>query len=308
MAKKEAKSTARICKWLIDLLMKRKYIKLHDIVDLWSKDSLMKDYNDLSERNFHRYKDMLKRRFGVEIECDDGRGYAYYISNPSVFNDPNVPRFLLNTLALDEKLQECLSMIDRIRVEYVPSGGERLDVVTNAMLVNKKLEFGYQKYGSPKRNDVKLGVCGLILYNQRWYILGEFEDKSRYTYALDRMWNPKVSKEDFYVDPSFNVHHYFEEIYGIYNSGKPLTNIIIRAFAEEAYSMRDLPIHPSQKQIGSGENYTDYMIRVRPNNELLSYLLGRKDRVKVLSPTNFQEELIEALDSIRDLYDNPEKN
>lgn len=297
-----AKSSTRICNWLLSLFKGGKYLRFREIEKRWLEDESMSDYGDLTKRKFHLYKDMLKRRFGVSIGCKDKMGYAYYITNADIYDDPNVPEFMLNTMMVDEKLHECISIMDRFMTEYIPSGGVRLDVVTDTMLENKKIYFEYQKYGSPSRNPMELGVCGLMLYKQRWYILGEFDDKKRYTFALDRMWNVRKSTKNFKVDPSFNIYHYFSDIYGIYHSGKPLTNIIIRAFGDEPYYMNDLRIHHSQKEIGSGEGYRDYMIKVSPNNELVSYLLGRRDRVKVLSPDGFEEEMKDAIRSMAELY------
>ena len=149
-----------------------------------------------------------------------------------------------------------------------------------------------------------MGVCGLILYNQRWYILGEFDDTKKYTFSLDRMWDPELTEEYYSPEPSFNVDAYFSEFYGIFNSGKDITNIVLRALDDEAYYMRDLPIHPSQKEIGAGDGYVDFMISVRPNNELVSYVLSRKNRLKVLSPDSFVEEIKAAAESISNLYQN----
>jgi hypothetical protein len=86
------------------------------------------------------------------------------------------------------------------------------------------------------------------------------------------------------VDPNFDVNEYFGEFYGIYNSGRDITRIIIRAYGDEAFYLRDLPIHKSQREIGSGDGYTDFMIKLRPNKELIAYLLSRRERLKVLSP------------------------
>jgi hypothetical protein len=78
--------------------------------------------------------------------------------------------------------------------------------------------------------------------------------------------------------------------------------IVIRAFGDEAFYLRDLPIHKSQKEIGNGGNYTDFMIELRPNNELISYLLSRKNRLKVLSPDCIVEEMKETIEGIATIY------
>lgn len=297
------KNRIRACRWLLEVMKKRKTITFKEISELWKQEEHLSGGLDMVDKTFQRYKDFLKETFGIIIVNKNRGDYVYYISNPEILRKNNISEWMLNTLAVDEKMKECISLSKRIRLEPIPSGGAKLDIVTDAMLGNVKLQFMYQKYGSPERKEMEPGVCGLILYNQRWYILGEFDDKSRYTFALDRMWEPKLSNQSFEIDPTFDVNAYFSEFYGIYNSGRELTNIVIRAFGDEAYYMRDLPIHESQKEIGSTLDYTDFMICVRPNNELIGYLLSRKNRLKVLSPNNFKEELKNAAGAIMKLYD-----
>jgi hypothetical protein len=208
-------------------------------------------------RSFHRYKNTLSEEFGVEICCRDG-DYAYFIKNPEILGDHRIPQWLLKTLSVSERLRECISLKNRIRLEYVPSGGRKLEVVISAMQKDRKMNYKYQRYGSAERKSMEAGVCGLVLYNQRWYILGEFDDRKRYTFALDRIWDPEVSDAVFVADTTFDVNQYFSEFYGIYNSGRETTNIVLRAFDDEPYYMRDLPIHPSQKEIGIGDGYADF--------------------------------------------------
>jgi predicted DNA-binding transcriptional regulator YafY len=44
------------------------------------------------------------------------------------------------------------------------------------------------------------------------------------------------------------------------------------------------------------------MIELRPNNELISYLLSRKNRLKVLSPDSIVEEMKETIEGIAAIY------
>ncbi len=295
------KGQFRACKWLLELLMKKKSMKMADICKAWSKERGLSGGLEMLPRSFHRYKNTLSEEFGVEICCRDG-DYAYFIKNPEILGDHRIPQWLLKTLSVSERLRECISLKNRIRLEYVPSGGRKLEVVISAMQKDRKMNYKYQRYGSAERKSMEAGVCGLVLYNQRWYILGEFDDRKRYTFALDRIWDPEVSEAVFVADTTFDVNQYFSEFYGIYNSGRETTNIVLRAFDDEPYYMRDLPIHPSQKEIGIGDGYADFMINVRPNNELMAYILSKKNRLKVLSPEPIVQEIKGAVESVSNLY------
>lgn len=293
----------RICRWLVEKLKEEKYLNFKEIEEEWLKNDVISDGRILSERSFHRYRDKLRAVFGIEIGCKQGGDYPYFISNPEVLKNNSLGEWMLNTLAMDEKLTQCLSIIDRIIVEEIPSGGVFLDIVTDAIMDRKKLIFEHLKYGSREKLSGILEPYCVVLHNQRWFVLGKLENAKLYTFALDRLLSLEISKETFVIDPTFCASDYFKDIIGIYNPGVPVEHIVFRAFDTEPYYLRDLPLHRSQREIGSGEGYTDFVIDVRPNKELIATLLYKRERVKVLSPASFVEEMKAAVNNIKNLYE-----
>lgn len=295
------KNVYRCLKWIIEKFMEKKYLTLNGVNELWVKEEEMSGGVGMGRKTFYNRRRDLKEKFGIEI-CQKEGSYAYYLKNPEIIKNKSLMNFMLNTLAMDEKLIGCKSLMNRIVLESIPSGGEKLDQVTEAMLRDKKFGFEYIKYGSSELKEYIADIYGLVLYNQRWYILVGFGKEKKYTFALDRMKKTWVSSEKSNIDPDFDAIAYFEEFYGIYNSGRDIMKIVIRAFGDESYYLRDLPIHKSQKEIGNGDNYTDFMVELRPNNELISYLLSRKNRLKVLSPDSIVEEMKETIEGIAAIY------
>lgn len=290
------------CRWLLELVYDKEMITRREIDELWMKEKNLSDGLAMDPRNLQRYKKTLKESFGIDICCKQGGDYAYFIKNPEILQNNHLPIWLLNILAINEKMKRCLSLMNRIRLEYIPSGGEKLETVIDAMLGNQKMAFRYQKYGNVEWRDFIVGLCGLVLYRRRWYIIGELENQKKYTFSIDRMISSSLTNMEYVVDPSFSIDDYFCEIYGIYNSGRALERIVLRAFGEEAYHMRDLPIHQSQQDIGSGDGYSDFMIKVRPNKELMSYIISRSNCLKILSPEPIVEEFKEIIASIMKNY------
>ena len=291
----------RSLKWIIEKFMEKKYLTLKGLNELWVKEEDLSDGLEMGRKTFYNHRQALKEKFGIDI-CQKDQGYAYYIRNPEIIRNNSLMNFMLSTLAMDEKLIGCKALMNRIVLESIPSGGEKLDVITDAMLKEFKLGFEYIRYGSSELKEHIAEVYGLVLYNQRWYILAGFGEEKKYTFALDRMKRTWITKEKSQVDPAFDAVAYFDEFYGIYNSGREIMKIVIRAFGDESCYLRDLPIHKSQREIGSGGDYTDFMIELRPNKELISYLLSRKNRLKVLSPDCIVEEMKEAIEGISALY------
>ena len=291
----------RCLKWIIEKFMEKKYLTLEGLNELWVKEEDLSDGLEMRRRSFYNHRKALKEKFGIDI-CLRDEGYAYYIRNPEIIRNNSLMNFMLSTLAMNEKLIDCKALMNRIVLESIPSGGEKLDVITDAMLKEFKLGFEYVRYGSSELKEHIAEVYGLVLYNQRWYILAGFGEEKKYTFALDRMKKAWMTKEKSHVDPAFDAVAYFDEFYGIYNSGREIMKIVIRAFGDESYYLRDLPIHKSQREIGSGGDYTDFMIELRPNKELISCLFARKNRLKVLSPDCIVEEMKEAVGEMSALY------
>ncbi len=291
----------RSTKWIIEKFMEKRSLTMKSLNELWVKEEDLSGGLEMGRKTFYNYRQAIKEKFGIDI-CMKAEGYAYYLKNPEIIRDNSLMSFMLNTLAMDEKLIGCKSLVNRIVLESIPSGGEKLDRITDAMLKEYKFGFEYIRYGSSEQKEHIADVYGLVLYNQRWYILAGFGEEKKYTFALDRMQKTWITSEKSQIDPAFDAVAYFDEFYGIYNSGKEIMKIVIRAFGDESYYLRDLPIHNSQREIGSGGDYTDFMIELRPNKELISYLLSRKNRLKVQSPDCIVEEMKEAIGGMSALY------
>lgn len=291
----------RSLKWIIEIFMEKKSLTMKDFNELWLEEEELSGGLEMGRKTFYNYRQALKDKFGIDI-CMKGKGYAYYLKNPEIIRDNSLMNFMLNTLAMDEKLIGCKSLMNRIVLESIPSGGEKLERVTDAMLKANKFGFEYIRYGSSEQKEHIADIYGLVLYNQRWYILAGFGEEKKYTFALDRMQRTWITSEKSLIDPAFDAVAYFDEFYGIYNSGREIMKIVIRAFGDESYYLRDLPIHDSQREIGCGGDYTDFMIELRPNKELISYLLSRKNRLKVLSPDCIIDEMKEAIGEMSALY------
>ena len=96
----------------------------------------------------------------------------------------------------------------------------------------------------------------------------------------------------FKIDPQFDAQEYFDECYGVLvGDGTPAERIVIRAYGQERYYIRDLPIHHSQKEIGQGEDFADFELFMRPTIDLSAHILSRSSQVKVLSPQWLAEEI-----------------
>ena len=177
----------RSCRWIVEKLTKHLRLSFDEINELWMEDDGISDGAELNKRTFHRYQEVLRNVFGIEVVSRKCGDYAYVITNRDALSNESMSLFMLSTLAVDEKLRACYHIRERIRLEYVPSGGENLEKVFKAMSDSKKLEVDHLKYEKPELKHFSIEPYCAVLHNQRWYVLGKLDNGKLYTFSIDRM-------------------------------------------------------------------------------------------------------------------------
>jgi hypothetical protein len=69
--------------------------------------------------------------------------------------------------------------------------------------------------------------------------------------------------------------------------------VVIRAYGFEPYYLRDLPLHHSQHEINSTEEYCDFELRLKITSDFKSKLLSRGEWIEILEPKSLAEEIVE---------------
>ncbi|MBR4191955.1 MAG: WYL domain-containing protein [Prevotella sp.] len=53
--------------------------------------------------------------------------------------------------------------------------------------------------------------------------------------------------------------------------------------------LRTLPLHHSQRELESGDHYTDFSFDIRPTDDLLDKLFSYRDSIEVLEPADLPD-------------------
>ena len=279
--------------WLVNTIYKARKISLSEINEKWIET----DYSggvEFSRTTFHRHKIAIEDMFGIYIECDRKNGFKYYIGNEYVLQENSVQNWMLSTLSVSSLLAESMSLNERILLENVPSGGEKLKMLIKAMKESKKISITYRRYGGHATRTFDLEPYCLKLFGQRWYLLGRFADRGMATFSIDRMLEIKVSNEKFKIEEDFDAASYFSDCFGVMldENSKP-EKVLIRAYGFEPYYLRDLPLHQSQREIKSTEEYCDFELRLKITSDFKSKLLSRGEWIEILEPKALADEIIE---------------
>lgn len=289
--------------WLIETIHRFGSLTLSDIRDLWLNSSIS-DGVPLSRTTFNRHRDEIEDIFGIRIICSRKKGNLYMIENADSLDNHSVENWMANTISINNIIAENRSVSDRILLEAIPSEGETLQTAIKAMKEGHKFEFDYKKYYSPESKHYSIEPYCVKLYHRRWYLLGRYShDKDFRLFAFDRISNAHKSSDKFKIDKTFNASDYFNECFGVVlNTSVPVQKVIVRAYINERYYLRDLPLHPSQRLVGEGDGYFDYEVTLRPTEDFLGYLLSRSNFVKIISPVSLANQLKEMALSIVKRY------
>ena len=279
--------------WLVNTIYKARKISLSEINDKWIETE-MSGGVEFSRTTFHRHKIAIEEMFGIYIDCDRKDGFKYYIGNEYVLQENSVQNWMLSTLSVSSLLAESMSLNERILLENVPSGGEKLNMLIKAMKESRKISITYRRYGGHATRTFDLEPYCVKLFGQRWYMLGRFDDKGLATFSLDRLLEIKISHEKFKFDEDFDAADYFSDCFGVMldENSKP-ERVLIRAYGYEPYYLRDLPLHHSQREIQSTEEYSDFELRLKITSDFKSKLLSRGEWIEILEPKALAEEIVE---------------
>lgn len=288
--------------WLVNTIYKARKISLSEINDKWIETE-MSGGVEFSRTTFHRHKIAIEEMFGIYIDCDRKDGFKYYIGNEYVLQENSVQNWMLSTLSVSSLLAESMSLHERILLENVPSGGEKLNMLIKAMKESRKISITYRRYGGHATRTFDLEPYCVKLFGQRWYMLGRFADRGFATFSLDRMLEVEMNDEKFKIDEDFDAASYFSDCFGVMldENSKP-EKVLIRAYGYEPYYLRDLPLHHSQHEIQSTEEYSDFELRLKITSDFKSKLLSRGEWIEILEPKALADEIIEWHQKAIDRY------
>lgn len=278
--------------WIINTLRQYKKLSLEELNNLWQND----DVNGgapLSRTTFNRHKDSILDMFGIIIECTTFPGYKYYIANPEVLGDDSIEGWLFSTLTVSTVLSDSVSLRERILLENVPAGEEFLQTIIQALKANRKLLITYQRFGQDSYEKT-IFPYALKLFHQRWYLLA-FTGRHYATYSLDRMLAVSLTEETFERPDDFSPEAYFSEYYGILTDDTPMAHVVIRTYGSTPNYLRTLPLHATQKELQSTDEYTDFSLDIRPTADFINTLLSHSDGLEVLEPADLRLKICKIL-------------
>ncbi len=290
--------------WLVNTINLAGKITLEDINRKWL-DTDMSEGLPMVRSTFNRHKDAIQDIFGIDIECDKRDGFKYYIGNSEVLTEESIQNWMLSTLSVNSVLAESKAVADRILLEPIPSDGEDLHKFIEAMKRSVRIDVAYHKYAAEEDSKMTVEPYCVKLFKRRWYALVKSIKHGHYiTLAFDRIKSISLTTDKFTLDEDFDAAAWFKECYGIVRDDEEeLQTIRIRAFDQEVFYMRDLPLHFTQKEVETTEFWSDFEIQIRPTADFFSPLLSRGPLIQVMEPQWLADEIKRQHEKAAGLYE-----
>ena len=300
--------------WLMDILRRYKRLTFQEINELWQESGL--GYGEeLPLKTFHNHKKAIKDIFDVYIECDRKDGYRYYIDEPERIEGNNLRSWLISSYATLNQIQADNKLEDRIIFEEIPSGQIWLTCIADAMRRNHVLSITHQGFGKPEPSTFDIEPYFLKVVKRRWYVVARspyYSERNKeqgvkpsdvyLVYALDRISDIQDTGRTFKMKKNFDVHSYFEGCCGIITSNESSQKIVLRAYNGFADYLRTLPLHESQREIGSDDESTLFEYHLKPTFDFYQLVLAQGDQVEVLEPKSVRDEMRNFAQNILDFY------
>lgn len=278
--------------WIINTVYRAKNITLAEINERWTRTD-MSGGQEFSRLAFYRHRQGILENFGINIECNR-HTMGYHISNENVMHENSLQNWMLNTLSVNNIISDSIGLDKRIVMESIAGSNEVLETIVKAMKKMVKVKLTYQRYGADNASNITAEPYCIKLWNKRWYALLHFyrpatDEKPERdyfgVYSIDRIQEINLTTEAFALKSNFDANNYFSECFGILaGDGTKAEEVVIRAYGKEVFYLRGLPIHHSQTEIATTDNYADFAFYIRPSTDFVDNILAHGPRIKVLKP------------------------
>lgn len=280
-----------------------------------SKSQLNQDIRAMKEGGTSGYDAPIEFDRATGRYCYTEEGFTIR-NSPILLADTEVLRQALAVLqqfqglGLSEQLDELVGRVEKqvslqgrpvqasaLQFEQVPdyAGAAQLRPLHQAIQQKHVLELAYQPFGVQEPQALTVHPYLLKEFNHRWFLLAYSEKEQRLQiYALDRIRQATATPAFYQAEHRPNLEDYFQHVIGpsVPPDGQ-VQEVLLRFAKSRAPYVLTKPLHVSQQVVQEGENCLDLSLRVIPNRELVSLLLGFGADLTVLSPPALREAVAE---------------
>lgn len=291
------------CLWIINTFCEYGDFSLKELNERFMRYSMNYDGEEISERTFNRDREFIASSFQIDIEYD-ARIRKYSLRNKEVIEENPIYRYLLSSFHINNLSLMAIKHKDKIMLQNPPTGVELLHTVLNAIDQGRTLCFDYVSYYTKDRTfHFELIPAFVRLFEQRWYLIGEFTDRSQTrVLALERMHNLALGEKQLSASPNITPQKFYDGCFGVIRDDKQAQTIKLKVYDKQIDYIRSLPLHASQQEIETGKDYAIFQYYFRPSFDFVQEILWHRDKVEVIEPKILRDEVISLLRQMVERY------
>ena len=289
------------CLWIVDTLLQAGELSLRELNDRWERSSLY-DGKSLHERTFARYKEHIAAEYNIYI------GYSpainkYFIENREEVRNNALYRYLLSAYRIAGLNTQALHHEDKLMLEPVPTGTEHLSTLLQSIDEGHTVKFEYRSYYADSVQKWELIPCFLRIFEGRWYLIAEYMDRSKAkTFALERISDLSLGNRQLAPSPNLTPDEYYQGCFGIIHEDRKPCLIRLRADKQQRYYLRAQPLHESQEETKTADDYSIFSYYLRPSFDFYQKVLWMREKVELLGPDEVRDELASIIKKMAAAY------
>lgn len=294
--------------WLVDTVRHAKRIQYEQIADLWLKSVLNDDNSPLALRTFHNHRHAIENLFGIKILCDRGDRNHYYIFEGDDAESVRLKIWMMQKLGYSELDSYFPQLADRIILDKNPEDRFGLNVIIESIMKDRAVRLLYSIPTPDGKTTLLVAPYCIRYWNSHWYLVGkDFETGALHTFDLDRVVEIVMTDQKFSYPKDFSPRDCFKNSFGMElpGMGKP-ENVRLRICGSTRDKVRTLPLHNSQKEVLSTNDYSVFEYHVIPGDDFVSTVLSHGLDTQVVYPESLRLKIGDKIRQMADLYSDGE--
>ena len=297
-------SKLKKCLYLINLMERKGSMTLKEINDCYEYSSLYD--GEILPRTFLRYREYIEETFPCYIDFNQRTGKYELCRHKALYGeDDSLYDYLLSAYHIEGMTELALKHRDKIMLSDAPTGVENVQKILEAIDQKRGIECDYYSFNKQSVKKQLLIPYFLRTWEQRWYLAAEPDNHHHgiSVFALERMENLKLTEERITPSNKVSVEDYFDGCFGVNHSdaAKP-ERILIKVYSNQADYVRTLPIHESQKEIETTNDWSIFEYHIIPCFNFYQQLLWHREKLEVLEPQYVKEEMMCIIEKMLNLY------